>query len=269
MKRRWLIGCLGGLLFVVGCGGDGPPTECVVGDMRPCLCPSGMTGAQSCQPNGTYYKTCLQCGIGGPGRTNDDYAGARPEAFAPPLGSMPAFGPEMAPSVGVGVDPATSSGMANMSPGAAALEAARQFCVQQINAYRGSLGLSPLVRATPEAENCSDQGASLDAQSQQLHGSANQCVGFSGQNTCPNYPVVPGRVDAYPSVEEALSGCLGQMWAEGVPPVPAQDCFADQQGCFLQHGGYITMSHPAYRVVACGFHQNAQGQYWMNQNFGF
>lgn len=269
MKRGWMIGYLSGLLFTAGCGGDGAATECVVGETRPCLCPTGMMGAQSCQPDGTFYKTCLHCGVGGRGRTNEEYAGARPgeTGFSQqPMGSIPAFGQSLDPG---GVDPAIPPGTAVPETGVDPYSDARDFCVAQINAYRASLGLQPLARAMPQAEACSDQGAQQDSLNQVVHGSANQCVGLPAQTSCPNYPVAAGRADAYPSVQDALNGCLGQMWAEGVPPVPPQDCVADQQGCFLRHGQYLTMSDPSLRVVACGFYQNAQGQFWMNQNFGF
>ncbi len=53
------------------------------------------------------------------------------------------------------------------------------------------------------------------------------------------------------------------MPAQGIQP-----CIADRTGCFLMHGHWINMQNETYGRVACGFYKMANGNYWMNQNFG-
>lgn len=128
--------------------------------------------------------------------------------------------------------------------------------------YRATLMLPPLKRATPEQEKCSDDGAKMDGDSGQAHGSAGMCRGLGSQNTCPGWPARPTLVDS-------MKMCLDQMWAEGEPPVPVNDCIRDYQGCFLKHGHYINMKDTSSTTVACGFYKMSDGKsYWMNQNFG-
>ena len=66
-----------------------------------------------------------------------------------------------------------------------------------------------------------------------------------------------------------IKGCLKQMWAEGMPPIPVAYCIKDQAagGCFLTHGHWINMSSTTSTVVACGFYNVEGGTYWMNQDF--
>lgn len=122
-------------------------------------------------------------------------------------------------------------------------ESARQRCVDEINMYRGTLGLPPYQR-WDAAEVCVDEEALLDGQANQPHGSFGMC-GESAQNECPGYGG---------PVEDALVGCLAQMWAEG----PGED--------FNKHGHYINMSSQQYTRVACGFAE-VDGSLWMAQDF--
>jgi hypothetical protein len=145
-------------------------------------------------------------------------------------------------------------------------DALRQACVDYINMYRATLGKAPLRRGTPEMEACSDMGAKKDGDSGQAHSSARDCQGLGGQNTCPGWRV--GGFGGNATLEAALTNCLDQMWAEGEPPVPIDQCIADYQGCFLPHGHWINMQNEDYGVVACGFYRMSNGAYWMNQNFG-
>jgi hypothetical protein len=145
-------------------------------------------------------------------------------------------------------------------------DALRQACVDYINMYRATLGRAPLRRATPEQEACADMGAKKDGDSGQAHSSAGDCQGLGGQNTCPGWRV--GGFGGNATLEAALTNCLDQMWAEGEPPVPIDQCIDDYQGCFLPHGHWINMQMETYGVVACGFYRMQNGAYWMNQNFG-
>ncbi|NJK32707.1 MAG: CAP domain-containing protein [Deltaproteobacteria bacterium] len=45
------------------------------------------------------------------------------------------------------------------------------------------------------------------------------------------------------------------MWAEG----PGED--------FQKHGHYINMSSTQYTMVACGFYETSEGEFWSVQNF--
>lgn len=146
------------------------------------------------------------------------------------------------------------------------LDALRQVCVDYINEYRASIGLAPLSRATPEQEACSDRGAQQDGTTGQAHSSAGSCPGLGGQNTCPNYTVGGWSGN---TLEDSMKYCLDQMWAEGPPPVPIDQCRLDYVGCVLVHGHYINMSNESYSVVACGFYETSPGTWWMNQDFGY
>jgi len=147
---------------------------------------------------------------------------------------------------------------------AGALDALRQACVDKINMDRATLNLTPLARATPTQEACSDKGAQMDATSMMAHSSAGMCPGSQGQDTCPQLPVGSGY-----TLQSALMQCLDQMWAEGPPPsgTTVQQCIQDYQGCFLKHGHYINMTMARYKGVSCGFYQISSALYWGNQDF--
>jgi hypothetical protein len=84
------------------------------------------------------------------------------------------------------------------------------------------------------------------------HGNFGDCMEF-GQNTCPGWG---GGVD------NVIDGCLEAMWNEGPPPT--QPC---EGQCFQDHGHYLNMANPNNTRVACGFHTDASGKTWSNQNF--
>jgi hypothetical protein len=139
------------------------------------------------------------------------------------------------------------------------LNEVRQVCVDTINEYRATLDLPPLARATPEQEVCSDNGAMMDAEAMDAHGSAGMCD-LGSQNTCPGYPVSFGGG----TLAGVLKRCLQQMWDEGEPPVPRAEC---RGSCFLEHGHYLNMSDPNATDVGCGFYDMGGDTWWMNQNF--
>lgn len=142
------------------------------------------------------------------------------------------------------------------------LNEVRQVCVDTINMYRATLDLPPLERPTPEQEVCSDNGAKMDADSMQAHGSAGMCD-LGSQNTCPGYRLGFGG----PTLADTLKRCLQQMWDEGEPPVSRSECEQDYRGCFLMHGHYLNMSDPRATHVGCGFYDMGSDTWWMNQNF--
>jgi hypothetical protein len=205
-----------------------------------------------------------------------------PVVMTPPMAGSMAKPPMTgtAGSAGAAMVPMTMAGAGGSAAGTAGngagiadtdLEALRQHCVDQINMYRTTvMGLTPMKRATPEQEACSDMGAQMDGDSGQAHGSARaglcRSVGLGAENTCPGYPV--GGFGAK-TVADALDMCLKQMWGEGEPPVSRADCQADYQGCFLKYGHYLNMTDPNNKIASCGFYKMKTGAYWMNQDFAF
>jgi hypothetical protein len=150
--------------------------------------------------------------------------------------------------------------------GGTAFEQLAQHCVDTLNAYRATLGIAPLRRATPEQEACSNRGAEKDGKANSPHSSAGECRGLGAQNSCPGWGFGPRT--PYASLSAALDGCLASMWAEGPPPVPVSACISDYLGCFMKHGHYINMVDTSNQVVACGFFDMGRDKFWMNQDFG-
>jgi len=148
-------------------------------------------------------------------------------------------------------------------------EEVRQVCVDTINEYRATLGLSPMNRASADLEQCSDEGAKKDGDSRIAHGSAGDCRPLGSQNTCPGYPV-GGWGSA--TLADALKMCLAQMWDEGEPPEGREECLAEyfrgDTTCFMTYGHYLNMSDTSNGTVACGFYDMGNNTFWMNQNFG-
>lgn len=124
------------------------------------------------------------------------------------------------------------------------VEAARQLCVDTINAYRATLGLPAYARWTDD-ESCVDGQAAADGAANTAHSAFGTCNEFA-QNECPGWPGPPSTL---------MTGCLQMMWNEG----PGSD--------FEAHGHYINMSSTSYSMVACGFHQMADGSWWATQDF--
>jgi len=122
-------------------------------------------------------------------------------------------------------------------------DAATQLCVDTINMYRATLGLTALQRWT-DAEDCSDAECVSDGMSGTPHGAFGMC-GEGAQNECPGWPTPAAGM---------IEGCLELMWNEG----PGED--------FGAHGHYINMSNAGYTRVACGFAE-VNGQVWSVQNF--
>ena len=119
-----------------------------------------------------------------------------------------------------------------------------QRCVDDINAFRASIGLPPYTR-WDTGESCVDGQAAADAASQVPHSAFGQCGEFA-QDECPGWPGPPA---------DMIGACLQAMWNEG----PGSD--------FHTHGHYINMSSQAYTQVACGFHVLPNGAVWATQDF--
>lgn len=306
MARKW-HGAVIALAWLLGCGtggddggGSSGGGVCVANATEACPCSDGTMATKTCRSDGLGFSACL-CPIPGgaapPGMMWPAIAGSTPVATAGTTGGVAGVAPMSGGvggvagalgtagsaglggmsgsislagtggSAGSGIAGAGTSGSGGTGPVAGDdLDALRQLCVDEINMYRATLSLPPLARATPAQEACSDMGAKQDADSGQAHGSAGNCQGLGGQDTCPGWGV--GGFSGNATVGDALTGCLGQMWAEGPPPVPEDECIADYVNCFLKHGHWMNMSNDNYQVVSCGFYEMPDGKWWMNQDFG-
>ena len=290
---------------VLGCAADEPGlgsnaagvVSCQPGQTQLCTCPGTPGQVQTCQANGTFSNCACNApaggqggaaagtgpaagasagtpamnagtsapasgGIGGTGMATAGTGGVGGGAAAGGAGTGSGAGG--APTAGSGGAPTMAGSGGATAPGDDPFALERQACVDTINMYRMTLGRMPLVRATPEQELCSDMGAKQDGDSGRAHGSAGSCRGLGSQNTCPGYPLRVGGG----TVEGALKFCLMQMWDEGEPAQGVQACIADRTGCFQDHGHWINMQSETIGRVACGFYEMANGNYWMNQNFG-
>jgi hypothetical protein len=123
-------------------------------------------------------------------------------------------------------------------------DSVQQHCVDTINAYRATLGLTPYARWT-SGEACADGEAESDAYSGVPHGAFGSC-GEWAQNECPGWSG---------DLTQLTTDCLAMMWAEG----PGAD--------FSRHGHYINMSSTQYSEVACGYFTLPNGDVWAVQNF--
>jgi hypothetical protein len=283
-------------------------STCVPQQTQMCFCPNGTSMVQTCAATGTFGACpCFGpnaagsgsagmpagvstsgtggAGAGGAGAGGAGAGGAGAGGAAGAAGTAGAGGSAGAAGMAGAGGRAGTGGMGGAGAGGAGgagaggasgagaggsgddeFANARQVCVDYINMYRATLNIAPLERGTPAQEACSDMGAKKDGDSGQAHSSAGDCPGLGAQDTCPGWPV--GGFSGAATLEDALKRCLDQMWAEGPPPVPRDQCIADYQGCFLPHGHYINMSDERSGTVACGFYRMMDGKYWMNQNFG-
>jgi len=130
------------------------------------------------------------------------------------------------------------------SGGGAGSSNLEQLCVDTINMYRATLGLTPYTRWTGE-ETCADGQAQSDSMTNTAHGAFGKCT-EGAQNECPGWPM---------PANTAITGCLQSMWNEG----PGSD--------FNTHGHYINMSSTQYKQVACGFYTTSAGKIWSVQDF--
>jgi type IV secretory pathway TrbL component len=121
---------------------------------------------------------------------------------------------------------------------------ARTRCVDRTNELRATKGLPPIPRLAT-AEACADGQAKSDSESGKAHGAFNACLdqvkGWKGvaQNECPGYG----------SVEDTLTTCLDQMWAEG------------------PGGGHYDNMTGDSTDTACGIYTMPNGKVWLVQDF--
>ncbi|MEO6420351.1 MAG: CAP domain-containing protein [Polyangiaceae bacterium] len=133
----------------------------------------------------------------------------------------------------------SDGGGSSMSDGTA-----EQLCIDSINGYRKTLGLTPFTRWNAE-EPCADGQAKSDSAGGTAHGAFGMC-GENAQNECPGWPG---------PASDMIPKCLMQMWGEG----PGSD--------FSKHGHYLNMSSTKYTMVSCGFYALPDGKVWAVQDF--
>ena len=200
-------------------------------------------------PRGHLGLLCVFIVAGcGAGASGGGSAGATGSADAGAAGTSGTAGAGTAGNNGTaGAGTAGKSGAAGSGVAGAGgvLEAARQACVDKINAFRATLNLAALTRWTAD-ESCADGQAKADSQANVAHSAFGTCS-ESAQDECPGWPSVA-------SIAGGSTSCLDQMWAEG----PGTD--------YSKHGHYINMSNPAYKQVACGYYTTPAGKVWAVQN---
>lgn len=125
-------------------------------------------------------------------------------------------------------------------PPANPAETFRVDCLAALNRYRAAAQRAPLVRWA-SAEGCVDAQANYDAYYQTPHAAFRRCSEVA-QTECPSFP------GATP--EQALDGCLRAIWAQGASSGNVRNLLS------------TSVSH-----AACGVVQNAQGRYWLVQNY--
>jgi hypothetical protein len=120
-------------------------------------------------------------------------------------------------------------------------------CVTRINQLRWECQCLPPLQRWNAAEGCADQHSEYDSTRSAHAGFSDDICSPRGwaQNECPGWN----------STEHVINGCLQAMWDEG-PGEP-----------FSEHGHYINMTNPSYSMVACGFYETANGDFWSVQNF--
>jgi hypothetical protein len=226
-------GAMLGILLVAACTGE------VVQDP-----PSGKGGTRSSTvaTNVTVGTTGSGTAIGAGG--SGDLTTSSSAGGGGGNGGMPGTGGSRATGGSGGRASGGSTGTAGSGVDGGSSSDVEQLCVDTINMYRATLGLTPYTRWSAE-ETCADGQAQSDSQTGTAHGAFGKCT-ENAQNECPGWPT---------PATTAITGCLQSMWNEG----PGSD--------FNTHGHYINMSSTMYKQVACGFYTTAAGKIWAVQDF--
>jgi len=120
-------------------------------------------------------------------------------------------------------------------------------CVRRINQLRWDCQCLPPLQRWTEGESCADQHSEYDSTRPAHSGFRDKICTAGGwaQNECPGWN----------SEQHIVNGCLQAMWDEG-PGEP-----------YIEHGHYINMTNSSYSMVACGFYETPDGDFWSVQNF--
>lgn len=145
-------------------------------------------------------------------------------------------GPLLAPIPNCQVDPPPSTGNEHAD------------CVSYINKFRWECQCLPPFQRRTDAEVCSDAHAEYDSTRYPHAGGYDHICQPSphSQNECWGWPINNGV--------NIIGSCLQAMWNEG----PGQP--------FSEHGHYYNMSSTQWTRAACGFYDDGE-RIWLIQNF--
>ncbi len=125
-------------------------------------------------------------------------------------------------------------------------------CVTRINQFRSCVCLPPLQR-NDSAEGCLNEQAEYDSSNGAHAGFSDRICDPNGnaQNECPGWG----------SRRQVIDGCIRMMFYEGPPA--EEPC---EGKCYSDHGHFINMTSTRSTSVACGFYDDGD-EVWAVQNF--
>lgn len=140
-------------------------------------------------------------------------------------------------------------------------DAWRKTCLDIINDYRATEGLSPLAMAASEKIACTDKQAADDLKDNAAHGHFGAC-GEGAQNSGPNVRIVEGR-----SYDYYAQMYLKMMWEDEKALVTSGEADPKKDSDYPKIGHYLNMKG-SYKTVACGFAESSDGKKgWLNIDF--
>lgn len=137
----------------------------------------------------------------------------------------------------------------------------RNYCLDEINKYRATENLKPLVLAPEAKQTCVDEQAAADLASGKAHGHFGDCGEFA-QNSGPNFNLTWIKTET-----QIVDTFLQMMWDEKkLVESGERDPAKKEDYSYIGH--YLNMSSKSYTSVACGIAKNSDGtKGWFNVNF--
>lgn len=137
----------------------------------------------------------------------------------------------------------------------------RSYCLDVINKYRTSEGLTSLVLAPEAKQTCVEEQAAADLKANSAHGHFGDCGEFA-QNSGPNI-----SLSWMGTEEKIVDYYLEMMWNEKKLVESGQrDPNKSEDYSYIGH--YLNMSSTKYSSVACGIAKSSDGKTgWFNVNF--
>lgn len=137
----------------------------------------------------------------------------------------------------------------------------RGYCLDVINKYRASEGLTSLVLAPEAKQTCVEEQAAADLKANSAHGHFGDCGEFA-QNSGPNI-----SLSWMGTEEKIVDYYLEMMWNEKKLVESGQrDPNKSEDYSYIGH--YLNMSSTKYSSVACGIAKSSDGKTgWFNVNF--
>ncbi|SHG82941.1 Cysteine-rich secretory protein family protein [Fibrobacter sp. UWH9] len=137
----------------------------------------------------------------------------------------------------------------------------RSYCLDVINKYRATEGLTSLVLAPEAKQTCVEEQAAADLKANSAHGHFGDCGEFA-QNSGPNI-----SLSWMGTEEKIVDYYLEMMWNEKKLVESGQrDPNKSEDYSYIGH--YLNMSSTKYSSVACGIAKSSDGKTgWFNVNF--